>query len=243
MSSDAYRFGVRGAWLTLLGIALSGPLAVACVAASHPQPPWRDALTFARHHHPIQLAPYLGGLLLVAGLVMLLASAFATMREERPARAAAGLVSTAVFAALIAFNYVLQVAFVPALARPFEATNAALLAAFSMTNPRSLAWAVEMWGWAALGVATWLAAPAFARSALDRAAAGLFVANGWLSVAGALWTVARPGWVMEPAGLIAFALWNALLTALALLALLALRAGSIRAGSLPLAGARDSLAA
>ena len=45
-NARAYRMGRVAAFGTLLGIALSGPLAVALVIGTHPQPPWRDAELF-----------------------------------------------------------------------------------------------------------------------------------------------------------------------------------------------------
>jgi hypothetical protein len=97
------------------------------------------------------------------------------------------------------------------------------IAAFSMANPKSLAWGIEMWGWGFLGVATWLVAPAFRDGRVERATSLAFIANGPVSIAGALWTVLRPGWVMTPAGLVAFGLWNVLLAVMASLALITFR--------------------
>ncbi len=116
-------------------------------------------------------------------------------------------------------NYVLQTTVVPELARDVDA-NASLIGAFSMSNPRSLGWALEMWGYGALGVATWLVAPVFAR---HRAATWAFVANGPISIVGAAWTAARPGWELSAPGLIAFAMWNVLVVVMAATALSALR--------------------
>jgi hypothetical protein len=124
-----------------------------------------------------------------------------------------------VFAALIFFNYVVQTAFIPVLATEYAPANGPLLAALSMANPKSLAWALEMWGWGFLGLATWMIAPVFRGSGLARAARWAFVANGPISIAGATWTAIRPGWVMTSAGLIAFGLWNLLLLFMAGLAL------------------------
>jgi len=207
----------------LLGVLLSGPLAVALVNGTHPQPPWRDAELFARHFHPLQLLPYAGGILLVAALVVLIASAHALAGDGLRARTGAALAFTAAFAAFIFFNYVAQTTFVPDLARGYEPASAPIIATLSMSNPRSLAWGIEMWGWGLLGVATWLVAPVFQSSTLERAVAITFTANGPVSVAGALWTIARPGWVMTAAGLAAFAAWNVLLTAMGALAFIAFR--------------------
>jgi hypothetical protein len=218
-TTDARRMGIYGAVSTIVGIILSGPLAVAVVGATHPQPPWAGPELFARAFHPVQILPYPGGIVLVAGLVILLASIHAAAERRERALATAALVFAAVFATLIFFNYVVQTAFIPALATAYTPTNAPILAAFSMANPRSLAWALEMWGWGFLGVATWLIAPVFRGAGLARAARWTFVANGPVSIAGAVWTAVRPGWVLTNAGLIAFGLWNLLLLAMAALAL------------------------
>jgi hypothetical protein len=218
----AYRTGRLAALGALLGVLLSGPLAVLLVNTTHPQPRWRDAELFARNYHSIQLLPYAGGILLVAALIVLVSSLHASARASEKAMSGAALVFAGAFAAFIFFNYVAQTTFVPDLARRYEPANAPIIAALSMSNPRSLAWGIEMWGWGLLGVATWLLSPVFGRSRLERAAAVTFIANGPVSVAGALWTIARPGWVMTPAGLAAFAAWNVLLAAMAALAFIVL---------------------
>jgi len=219
----AYRTGSLAALGALLGVLLSGPLAVVLVNATHPQPPWRDAAAFAHSYHPIQLLPYAGGILLVSALIVLVSSLHASARDDEKAVTGAALVFAGAFAAFIFFNYVAQTTFVPDLARRYQPANAPIIAALSMSNPQSLAWGIEMWGWGLFGAATWLLSPVFGRSKLERVAAATFVANGPVSIAGALWTTARPGWVMSPAGLAAFAAWNLLLAAMAAFAFLALR--------------------
>jgi len=169
------------------------------------------------------MLPYAGGILLVAALVVLMASMHAVARERDRTVTSAALVFTGVFATFIFFNYVTQTTLLPSLARRYDPANAPIMATFSMSNPTSLAWGIEMWGWGFLGVATWLTSATFARSRLERAAALTFAANGPVSVAGALITIARPGWVLTAGGLVAFSLWNALLAGMAILAFLAFR--------------------
>ena len=219
----AYRTGLRAALSALLGVLLSGPLAVAVVNATHPQPPWSDAQLFARNYHPIQILPYAGGIVLVIALIFLVSSAHAMAGAGEKARTGAALIFTGAFASFIFFNCVVQTTFVPALAQEYERANGPIVAALSMSNPRSLAWGIEMWGWGLFGVATWLLAPSFDRSTLERTAALAFAANAPLSIGGALWTVARPGWVMTPPGLAMFAAWNGLLVAMLALAFVAFR--------------------
>lgn len=218
-TADPNRAGALAAAGAILGVVLSGPAAVLLVQATHPQPPWQDAFVFAQHYHPVQLLPYLGGLLLIAALVALIACAHVTAPAPLRVRTTVASIMTAAFAALIVFNYVVQTTFVPPLATDPTPDSAALIAAFSMTNPMSLAWGLEMWGWALLGVATWLVAPVFAGDRLGRTTARAFAINGPVSVLGAVITVARPGWPMTTAGLVCFAAWNGLLLAMAVLAL------------------------
>lgn len=193
------------------------------VEATHPQPPWAGAATFAASYHAVQALPYLGGVVLVAGLLVWTTSVAVTADARHRVRAALSMLAAAVFAALIVLNYALQSSYVPALAQDFDAADAPLLSALTMANPTSLAWAIEMWGWGAFGVCTWLLGPVFATDPLGRVVARLCAVNGALSVIGTAATVARPGWVLEPSGLAAFALWNALLLALVVLASVWLR--------------------
>ncbi len=207
----------------LAGALASGPLAAWLVAATHPQPPWRDAATFVRAYHAVQIAPYLAGFLLVGGFVGLIAGLHALAGEAQRARTACALGLAGAFAAMIFVNYALQTTLVPALVRSFSPADGPLLAALTMANPRSLGWALEMWGYAVLGAATWLCAPVFSRGRLERATRALFALNGPLSLLGALASVARPGWVTTPAGLAAYVGWNVLIVAMTALAMATMR--------------------
>jgi hypothetical protein len=233
----AYRFAMAAAFATLVGIVVSGPLALLLVNATHPQPPWQDAALFARSYHPVQLLPYLGGLVLVGGLVSLVTSIHALADGGRKVLTGTAQVLAAVFATFIFFNYVVQTTYLPALATHYDDRAAAIVSMFSMSNPTSLAWAIEMWGYAFIGVATWLVAPVFQGSRLERLTAWAFIANGPVSVLGGLLTTARPGWVMTTPGLVAFAFWNLLLAAMAALALAVFR----RRGGVPANSARPAV--
>lgn len=219
----ALRLGLRAAIGIVVGVLLSGPLAIVLVAVLAPQPPWSDVPTFIAHAHPLQILPYAGGFVLVAACAGLLASLHVLAPARYRVRTTAALVATAAFAAMVLLNYVLQTTFVPMLSRSGDAADAPLVAAFSMANPRSLAWCLEMWGYGFLGVATWLVAPVFAGAPLERAASWTFVANGPASVASAVWTAVQPGWVLTIPGVVAFVVWNVLVVAMAVLAALVLR--------------------
>ena len=103
--------------------------------------------------------------------------------ERHRFRTTCALAFVAAFAAMVFTNYAIQTTFVPALAKYGSAGDEPLVGALTMTNPRSLGWALEMWGYALLGVATWLSAPVFSSGALERLTALLFVLNGFVSIA------------------------------------------------------------
>lgn len=219
----AQRAAARCATIALAGALLSGPIGIALVQL-RPQPAWTGPEAFARAYHPIQTIPYWFGFVLVGGSVGLIAALAASAREDLRARALAALALSSPFAALVSLNYVLQTTFVPSLSRNLTPETAPFVTALSLSNPRSLGWALEMWGYAVLGVATWLIAPALAsRGRWGRAASALFVANGPVSIAGAVLTAVGMGWLLAPVGLALFATWNVLFAAMLALAIVALR--------------------
>jgi len=220
---DARAGVVVGAAIALFGAVLSGPVALWIVHAVQPQPVWQDAATFARSYHGVQALPYFAGLLLVGGFVALIASLHVLAPESYKARTACSLGFVAVFAAIIGVNYAIQTTFVPTLAKHWSAENASLLAGLTMANPDSLGWALEMWGYAVLGVATWLCAPVFSHWRLERLTAFLFLVNGPISILGAVATATSPGWVLTDAGILAFAGWNVLVVFMTALAAVSMR--------------------
>jgi hypothetical protein len=192
--------------LVVAGAVLSGPFGM-LLATVHPQPPWRDAATYAARFHPLQQAPFWFGLLLLAACIFFVVRCTVVAAERHRTRRQAALVSVAIYGAMVGTNYTLQIAWVPQLARAHDP----LLAYVTMANPGAAAWALEMFGYGALGVATWLLAPLFRAARCGRWIAGLFVANGMVSVAGAVITGLDLPWVMSVPGLVSFAAWNVLL--------------------------------
>jgi hypothetical protein len=207
----------------LAGALTSGPGAIALVQYTHPQPAWRDAEAFVRAFHPVQTIPYVAGLLLVGGFVSVIASLASLGGDGRRARLTCAVVCVSIFATLIVVNYAVQTTVIPPLVAAWRPDAAAVLSTLTMSNPVSLGWALEMWGYGALGAATWLVAPVLRARPGGGVAAALFVANGVVSVAGTIITVLRPGWVMTPAGLMSFALWNLLVIVMLATAIAAVR--------------------
>jgi hypothetical protein len=197
---------LRGsAALVLVGAILSGPVAVAVVNLSAPQPAWQGVEVFVASYHWIQTLPYLFGYLLLAGFVCFTAACHARAGERRAATSAA-LICTGVYAVLVFTNYTLQVGFIP---RSLSA-RPEYLALLTMANPRSFAWFLEMFGYAAMGAATWLLAAGFGGDRRGELIRYLLMANGIASIAGAAFVSLRDAWVFSASGLVSFALWNAI---------------------------------
>lgn len=195
------------AWLVAAGAFLSGPVAMLVVLKVAPQPRWSGVGSFVEHYHPIQGLPYLLGFLLLTGFVLFTAACHATAAGGRHAvRSAAALVFTSIYAALVFTNYTLQVGLVPRLL-PHPADGIALL---TMANPDSLAWFLEMFGYAALGVGLWLLAPLFPGPGRGRAIRWLLALNAVASIGGAAAIAAVEGWVFSPSGMVSFLGWNVL---------------------------------
>jgi hypothetical protein len=80
--------------------------------------------------------------------------------------------------------------------RNYHETLAPIVETFAVTNPASLFWALEMWGYGFLGLGIWLASSEFSNSGIERAAKLVFAANGVVSVVGALTTGFYLEWVL-----------------------------------------------
>lgn len=200
------------ALIALSGYILSGPLAFFLVQLIHPQPPWVSPAVFVENYSAIQDLPYYFGFLLIGGMLMLAASHYLNYTGENEKRKFQLLIafgSTTVFCALILFNYICQTTFVRNLALFYKPEYDAAISTFSMANPMSFCWANEMWGYALLGVATWLMSGYYQdKSNFIRS---LLILNGIVSVVSALWTVIDVNWVMTSAGLVGYFAWNILM--------------------------------
>ena len=199
--------------LVLVGAVLSGPVAMLVVAHVSPQPAWIGVSAFADNYHPVQALPYVLGYILLAGFVFFSASCHALAAAPLRAQTSAALVFTGIYAALVFTNYTIQLGFIPRVlsARP------AYVSVLTTANPSSFAWFLEMFGYAAMGVATWLLASAFRGSHRADVIRYLLIANGVLSVLGAACTALVDRWVFSAAGLVSFGGWNLLIAACFLL--------------------------
>jgi hypothetical protein len=199
--------------LVAAGAMLSGPVAMVVVAQVSPQPAWTGVSVFADNYHPVQVLPYLLGYILLSGFVLFSASCHALAAAFLRTRTAAALVFTGIYAALVFTNYTIQLGFIPRVLNE----RPAYVSALTMANPSSFAWFLEMFGYAAMGVATWLVATAFRGGRRADAIRYLLVANGVLSIVGAACTAIFDRWVFSTAGMVSFAVWNVLIPACFLL--------------------------
>jgi hypothetical protein len=211
----ALTLGLWGASVAAAGIFLSGPVGALVSMAVAPQPAWQGPELFAERYHPIQLLPYGFGFVLVGGFVVLHAALVEAVDAARRPFAMAALGFAAVFATLIGFNDVAQIAVVPTLRD--EPWAGALVSVLSMSNPSSLAWSVEMFGYGFLGIASLFAIPCFTGPGrLAHATVMLLVINGGSGVLGALATAIDPAWALTITGVAAYVVWNAAVLALAI---------------------------
>jgi hypothetical protein len=179
-----------------------------------PQPAWSDAATYIAHFRAWHQVPFWFGFAFIAAWVALNGRLAALAVDRLRTNAAIGLIATAMFGAMILTNYLLQAVFVPHAVR----ANDFAVAYLTMANPGSIGWMLEMFGYGALGVASWVMAPIFpGGSARRRWIVWLMIGNGVLSLAGALATGLNPEWVLTLAGLAAYAGWNAVVFAAGIL--------------------------
>lgn len=218
----ARSLATRGAAVTIGGILLSGPVAVALLAMIHRSVEWRGPAAFASSFYRAQTAPYYFGFLLIAGYLMLFAGLQQVADRVAKPRATVALLLASAFAALVTFNYVCQTTLIPALATHYRPEYDGIVSVLSMSNPLSLAWALEMWGYALLGAAMWFAAAVFHGSPLNAWLARLMVANGVVSIATALAASVDLSWLTTGVGIAAYAAWNVLVLVISALILVSL---------------------
>lgn len=205
----------------LCGVILSGPVAVGLVHAFAPQPPWQNTETFVRNYSWLQSLPYVFGFFIVGGFVLLMSGLNGTGREPLRPLEVTAVTMTGIFASLVFLNYVLQTTFVP----QWITTSDPIVGVVTMANPRSLGWALEMYGYGVLGIATAFVAPLFDAHGRQGAIRSLLWANCVISVGSAAMLPVVPGWVLTPLGIAAGAFWNLLVAVLMVLIMLEFRFG------------------
>ncbi|HET7898765.1 MAG TPA: hypothetical protein VFL47_13870 [Flavisolibacter sp.] len=206
-----------GSMAALTGFILSGPVGFAFVQLVKPLPRWTSAADFAAQYNALQNIPYYFGFILVGGMLLLSTAHYLNAEKALPLdkmHVFLSVVWTTIFATLIFFNYICQTAYIHHLASNYQPENDMAIAMFSMANPASLSWAIEMWGYAFLGVATWLLAAYYRER--SRVIYILLIANGITSVFSAALYTYNAKWLLTTAGLAGYFVWNLLMIVLLL---------------------------
>jgi hypothetical protein len=111
---------------------------------------------------------------------------------------------------VVFINYIIQTTYIPYLATHYPPETASILPAFTMANPGSFAWALEMYGWGGIGLSFILMAFTFDKNRSGTLLKTLFLINGCCSVVSALITSFDMTWLFTSAGLSALVIWNLL---------------------------------
>jgi len=85
-----------------------------------------------------------------------------------------------------------------------------ILAVFTMSNPGSFAWALEMYGWGGIGLSYIFMSLIFGKAEFEGILKTLFIINGFCSVASAIMTSINMNWLFSPAGFASLIVWNLL---------------------------------
>ena len=205
--------------LIILGIILSGPPMVFLIEYLKPQPQWVDVDTFILNFHWLQTLPYWFGFLLLAGNILLITSASRLHTIKDKIHSSLSIICLIIYGTLVSFNYSIQAITIPALV----SESNSILETFSMVNPSSICWTIEMFAYAILGIAYWLVSVAFQGKNIFKIIKYLMILNGVSSVLGVLIPVINPKLLLESGGILGYILWNLLIVLIMMLIIIAFR--------------------
>jgi hypothetical protein len=202
---ETFRFGIIAIYLNMFGIIFSGLVFPVLTMILCPQPVWQGADLFVKSFHPFQTATFFCGYFLVIGSLLTFIVLYLTASLEKKV-----LALNVIFTAIVFLNYIIQTTYVPYLAANNPPETASVLAVFTMANPGSFAWALEMYGWGGIGISFVFMAFIFGKGKYESTLKLLFLANGICSFASAIITSINMKWLFSPAGLTALVVWNVL---------------------------------
>jgi len=179
------------AWLIIIA-SIIGIGAFLLINSIAPQPAWVDVDTFLSNYKPIQSIPPLSGFVLIAGFILFVSASYVFMEEKDKPFGIAAIVFATLGAIMTITNYMIQSCYIP---NNLE-LNKDVISVLAMTNPKSLCWVFEMFGYAFISVGMWLVSPAY-KNILVR---NLMALNGIMCIAGAVITVFKLSWVLSGAG-------------------------------------------
>jgi hypothetical protein len=208
--SAIQKFGRMAVYLNIFGIIFSGLVFPVLATLLHPQPRWQNPELFIQSFHPLQTATFFCGYFLVIGSLLTFVALYFISNPSKKIWAFSALAINVVFTAVVFLNYIIQTTYIPYLATNNPPETATILPVFTMANPGSFAWALEMYGWGGIGLSFIFMAFIFNHGKLAKTLKILFLANGISSVASALMTSFDMNWLFSPAGLTALVVWNVL---------------------------------
>ncbi|HEX5025236.1 MAG TPA: hypothetical protein VFV68_08180 [Agriterribacter sp.] len=207
-----------GALVALVGFVLSGPLGFLLVQITKPQPAWTSPEIFVSHYHFIQNVPYYFGFILVGGMLILSAAHYINADQENAfdqLQILLSLVFTIIFATFILSNYICQTTFIHHLASNYKSEYNNTISTFTMANPDSVSWSIEMWGYGMLGIATWLLSAFYKEK--SRVIYKVLIINGIVSLLSAVLYTIDAGWLLTTTGIVSYFVWNLLMIVLLVL--------------------------
>ena len=207
--------------MVIVGILFSGPVGLIITRTFGGQSTWEGAEVFAGNYSAIEALPFAFGFLLILGFMFFFSCLIGAGKEGQQPLEVMGVVLAGIFGSLVCLNYTIQVAYIPILVDE----NASILAFLAMTNPASLPWAIEMFGYCILGIATVFAAPLFSNRGLQAIIRWLLVLNGVLSVGGAVMFTVNSAETVSGFGIVGYVFWNALIVVIMLLVIIEFRFG------------------
>lgn len=210
VKASVIRFGTIAVYINLFGIVFSGLVFPVISSIFFPQPLWQDANLFIQSYHPIQTATFFCGFFLVIGSLLTFIALYFLVTKSKRIWAFSALGINLVFTAIVFLNYIIQTTYVPYLASTNAPEAQNILVAFTMSNPGSFAWALEMYGWGGIGLSFILMAFIFEKGRYEPTLKLLFWLNGVSSVASALETSVNMEWLFSPFGFAALIVWNIL---------------------------------
>lgn len=140
------------------------------------------------------------GFILVPCFISMLACLHHYCPPERKVFSLLGLVFAIHYGCLISFNYILQLSLAQ---QPISGGEF-----FSITNPNSMFFVIEMLGYFFLGLATIVVLPVFGKSRLERVIQSLFLLNGILGIGGLIGFIWQLDMRILLAGLL---VWNVIM--------------------------------
>ncbi|MDP2235635.1 MAG: hypothetical protein Q8J88_04290 [Bacteroidales bacterium] len=208
--ASVLKFGKFAVYINLMGVILSGLVFPVISSIFYPQPQWQSADLFIQSYHPIQTATFFCGYFLVIGSLLTFVALYFLASKSKQIWALSALCINVIFTAIVFINYIIQTTYVPYLASTNASEAQNILATFTMANPGSFAWALEMYGWGGIGFSFIFMAFIFGKERFEPTLKVLFWANGIASVTSALATSLNMKWLFSPAGFAALIVWNLL---------------------------------